>query len=53
MLVTVQEAAMRLSLDPNTLYIWHRQKRIKTVKLGRAVRIPASEVERLATKGTA
>ena len=51
-LVTVQEAARQLGLSPYTLYAWIAQRRIVHTRLGRAVRIPASEVRRLIREGT-
>lgn len=54
-LLKIKEFAREVNLSPVTIYNWCYQKppRIKSVKLGRARRIPASEVTRLTTKGTA
>lgn len=50
--VTVQQAAVELGLSPATLRAWIRQRRIGYVRLGRAVRIPMSEIRRLIEMGT-
>ncbi len=45
-LLTVDEAAKRLSLSPNTIRKWILNREIKYMKIGsKAVRIPASVVE--------
>ena len=49
---TVQHAAAELTVSPHTLRAWITQRRIAHVKLGRAVRIPATEIERLIQQGT-
>lgn len=46
-LLTIEEAAARLGLKPVTLRMWAARRKIARCKLGRAVRIPASEVERI------
>ncbi len=51
-LVSVYEAAQRLGLRVSTLRAWIVQRRIGIVRLGRAVRIPLEEVERLIEEGT-
>lgn len=47
MLLTVAESAKRLGLKEPTLRLWLSQRRLAYCKLGRAVRIPQEEVERL------
>lgn len=49
---TVREAAEELGLSPATIRLWIRQRRIGYVRLGRAVRIPASEIHRIVERGT-
>jgi excisionase family DNA binding protein len=49
---TVREAAEELGLSPATIRAWLRQRRIGYVRLGRAVRIPASELRRVVERGT-
>ena len=46
-LLTVKEAAERLGLVEGTLRIWISRGRVTYHKIGRAVRIPRSEVDRL------
>ena len=49
--VTVGEAAETLNLSKATIRLWLAQRRLGYIKLGRAVRIPMSEIERLLTEG--
>jgi excisionase family DNA binding protein len=51
-LLTVQQAASALSLSPHTVRAWLSQRRLACVRLGRCVRIPESEIERLRERGT-
>jgi excisionase family DNA binding protein len=46
-LLSPQEFAQRLSVSRWTVYAMLRDGRIQSVKIGRLVRIPESEVERL------
>jgi excisionase family DNA binding protein len=46
-LLTLDEAAHRLGLKPVTLRMWATQRKIARCKIGRAVRIPESEIERI------
>ena len=50
-LLTVREAAVSLGLSVACIRSWVAQRRIGYVKLGRAVRIPASEITRLFDSG--
>lgn len=50
-LLTVRDAAERLSLSQATLRVWIAARRIACIRLGRAVRIPISEVMRLEAVG--
>jgi len=50
---TLPELAEVLRLDVCTVLRWARVGRIRSVKLNRAYRIPADEVLRLRTEGTA
>jgi excisionase family DNA binding protein len=50
-LVNTKEAADALGLRPATLRSWMGQRRIEVVRLGRSVRIPISEIERLIDEG--
>jgi excisionase family DNA binding protein len=49
---TVEQAAEKLGLAEATVRAWMAQRRIEYIKLGRAVRVPESEIERLIAAGT-
>jgi excisionase family DNA binding protein len=49
--VTVGEFAKRLALAPVTVRSWCAQRRISSVRLGRARRIPESEIARVLAAG--
>lgn len=51
-MLTVREAAERLGLKEATLRAWIGQRRVSVVRLGRAIRIPLQEVQRLIAEGT-
>lgn len=51
-LKTVVHVAQDLGLATVTVRTWLAQRRIKYVKLGRSIRIPDSEVQRLIEQGT-
>ena len=46
-LLTVHELAKALNVTPACIRRWTLERKVTTVKLGRLVRIPASEVQRL------
>lgn len=46
-LVTLKEAAAMLSVSPEFLKKLQRQERLRVVRLGRAVRVTESEIDRL------
>lgn len=48
---TVEEAAAELNLKKSTIRAWIAQRRLGHVRLGRAVRIPAAEIQRLLEAG--
>ena len=50
-LLTVAAAAQRLALSPCTIRAWITARRIGAVRLGRALRVPEHEVERLLREG--
>jgi len=50
-LLSTKEAADALGLRPATLRSWMGQRRIEVVHLGRSVRIPKTEIERLIGEG--
>lgn len=45
---TVEQTAAYLGLNKMTIYRWIRKDRIKSIKIGNRVRIPRSEIERIA-----
>jgi excisionase family DNA binding protein len=47
----VREAAKALNLVEGTIRLWITQRRIGVVRMGRSVRIPAAEIQRLLTEG--
>jgi excisionase family DNA binding protein len=51
-LLTVQEFAAALRLKPSAVRRWIREEKVTTVHVGRLVRIPASEVDRIVQSGT-
>ena len=44
-LLTIQEAAEKLGVRPNTLYLWVSKKRIAHRKIGRLVRFRECDLE--------
>jgi len=50
-LLTVYEVAATLNLSAGTIRAWLLSRKLAAVRLGRAVRIPASELERLIAEG--
>jgi excisionase family DNA binding protein len=51
-LLTVAEAAGMLRLQEKTIRKWLLDRRVSYAKLGGAVRIPMSEIDRLIDEGT-
>jgi excisionase family DNA binding protein len=49
---TVREAAGELGLSTATIRAWIRQRKIGYLRLGRAIRIPESELRRIIELGT-
>jgi excisionase family DNA binding protein len=49
---TVEQAAADLGLSVHTIRAWIARRKIGHVRLGRAVRIPATEIARLIEQGT-
>jgi excisionase family DNA binding protein len=50
-LLTLEQAAERLGLKPVTVRMWASARKIARVKLGRAVRIPESEIAKIIERG--
>lgn len=51
-LLTLRQASEELGVAVVTLRTWAAQRRVAVVRLGRAVRIPQSEIDRLIQRGT-
>lgn len=51
-LLKVPEAAKMLALSQKTVWQWIGARRIEVVRLGRAVRISQTEIDRLIEEGT-
>ncbi|HEY6343229.1 MAG TPA: helix-turn-helix domain-containing protein [Bryobacteraceae bacterium] len=51
-LLDIPTTAERLGVKPSTVRFWIWQRKIEFVKVGRAVRIPESEIERIIERGT-
>ena len=51
-MLTVRQASDRLGLRESTIRAWIAQRRIGIVRLGRAVRIPSEELDRLIAENT-
>jgi excisionase family DNA binding protein len=52
-LLRVEEAADLLAVKPSTVRAWLLKRRIGSLRIGgRAVRIPAGEIERIIAEGT-
>lgn len=49
---TVQELAAKFKVTQQAIHNWIKAEKIASIKLGRARRIPAAEVERLEREGT-
>ena len=49
---TIRQAAEELNLSVHTVRNWIFQRHIGHVRLGRSIRIPASEIQRLVEQGT-
>lgn len=52
LMLTVADCAERLGLKEPTIRLWIAQRKIAHVKLGRSVRVPESEVDRLIRQNT-
>lgn len=51
-LLTIQETATALRVKPSCIRRWIRESKITFVRVGRLVRIPSAEVERIISAGT-
>lgn len=50
-LMQVEDVAQHFAVSTHAVYKWARQERIRSVRLGRAVRIPRSEFEYIKQHG--
>jgi excisionase family DNA binding protein len=50
-LMTVNEAAAELSVSPLTLRDWIWRRKIGVTRIGRCVRVPSHEIQRLIESG--
>jgi excisionase family DNA binding protein len=50
-LLKVPEAAELLALSQKTVWQWIAMRKIGVIRLGRAVRVPESEIDRLMSEG--
>ena len=48
---TVEQAALELNLSRATIRAWIAQRRLGYVRLGRAIRIPVQEIQRVLEGG--
>ncbi len=48
---TVQQTAAALNVSVHTIRAWVARRKIEALYLGRAVRVPVSEINRLLTEG--
>lgn len=51
-MLTIEQAANQLGLKPSTLRAWVIRRKISYLKIGRAVRVPEKEIERLIREST-
>ena len=47
----ITDFAVMMAISPKTAWSWVAQRRIGVVRLGRAVRVPQSEIDRLLDDG--
>jgi excisionase family DNA binding protein len=50
--LTVKQTAEELNVSVFTIRSWINQRRLLHVRLGRAIRVPSTEIERLIESGT-
>jgi excisionase family DNA binding protein len=51
-LLTIPEFALALRVKPSCIRRWVGERKIETVRVGRLVRIPSTEIERIVCEGT-
>ena len=50
-LLTVPQFAEELSISPKTAYLWIYSRKVASTRIGRGVRIPRAEIDRLVESG--
>jgi excisionase family DNA binding protein len=50
--LTIRETAEALNLSQPTIRAWIARRKIGVIRLGRAIRVPTTEVQRLLTENT-
>ena len=50
--LTVKQSAEELNVSVHTIRAWIQSRRLGHVRLGRTVRIPMAEIERVVQRGT-
>jgi excisionase family DNA binding protein len=51
-LCNIDETAAALAVKPKTIRTWIAARRLGCVRLGRAVRVPQAEIDRVISQGT-
>lgn len=51
-LLTISQFALELGVTNSCIRRWVLERRVSVVKIGRLVRIPATEFDRIVTEGT-
>jgi excisionase family DNA binding protein len=51
-LLTVEQAATGLNVSVHTIRAWIARRKLAVVRLGRAVRVPSTEISKLIERGT-
>jgi excisionase family DNA binding protein len=49
---TIRQAAEELNLSVHTIRLWVHARKIGHIRLGKSIRIPADEIQRLLERGT-
>ena len=49
---TIEQTAAALNISPHTIRRWIADRRISHIRLGRSIRVPAEEIQRLLDRGT-
>jgi excisionase family DNA binding protein len=49
---TIRQTAEILNMSERTIWAWRGLRRISVIQIGRSVRVPQAEIDRLLTEGT-